>query len=57
MKSSARILISVGGSLFLATSPLFAEEAEPTDPGAMLKVPPAEARPTGAESRDRKSVV
>jgi len=53
MKSSARILISVGGSLFLATSLLFAEEAEPTDPGAMLKVPPAEARPTGAESSEQ----
>lgn len=53
MKFSARMLISVSGSLFLATSPLFAEEAEPTDPGVMLKVPPAEARPTGDESSEQ----
>jgi len=53
MKSSTRILVSVGGSLFLSTSLLFAEEAEPTDPGAMLKVPPAEARPTGDDSSEQ----
>lgn len=53
MKSSVRRLMSVGGCLFLATSPLLAEEAEPTDPGAMLKVPPAEARPTGDESSEQ----
>ena len=53
MKSSARMLMSVGGCLFLATSPLLGEEAESTDPGAMLKVPPAEARPTGAESTEQ----
>jgi hypothetical protein len=34
-------------------SPLLAEEAASTDPGAMLKVPPAEARPTGAESSEQ----
>ena len=53
MKSSARMLISIGGCLFLAASPLLGEEAESTDPGAMLKVPPAEARPTGAESTEQ----
>ena len=53
MKSSVRMLVSIAGCLFLATSPLLGEEAEPTDPGAMLKVPPAEARPTGAESTEQ----
>ena len=53
MKSFARILMSVGGCLFLAMSPLLAEEAASTDPGAMLKVPPAEARPTGGESSEQ----
>ena len=53
MKASARMLMSVGACLFLATSPLLGEEAESTDPGAMLKVPPAEARPTGAESTEQ----
>ena len=53
MKSSVRRLMSVGGCLFLAMSPLLAEEAASTDPGAMLKVPPAEARPTGAESSEQ----
>ncbi len=53
MKSSARMLMSIGGCLFLAASPLLGEEAESTDPGAMLKVPPAEARPTGAESTEQ----
>ena len=41
MKASARIAMFVGGCLVLATSPLLGEEAESTDPGAMLKVPPA----------------
>jgi hypothetical protein len=45
--------MSVGGCLFLAMSPLLAEEAASTDPGAMLKVPPAEARPTGDESSEQ----
>jgi hypothetical protein len=53
MKSFARILMSVGGCLCLAISPLLAEEAASTDPGAMLKVPPAEARPTGDESSEQ----
>ena len=53
MKASTLMLMSIGGYLFLATSPLLGEEAEPTDPGAMLKVPPAEARPTGAESTEQ----
>ena len=53
MKSSARMLMSIGGCLFLAASPLLGEEGESTDPGAMLKVPPAEARPTGAESTEQ----
>ena len=53
MKSSVRRLMSVGGCLFLAMSPLLAEEAASTDPGAMLKVPPAEARPTGDESSEQ----
>jgi hypothetical protein len=53
MKSSARMLMSIGGCLFLAASPLLGEEAESADPGAMLKVPPAEARPTGAESTEQ----
>ena len=53
MKASVRIVMSVGGCLFLAASPLLGEEAESTDPGAMLKVPPAEARPTGAESTEQ----
>jgi hypothetical protein len=53
MKSSARMLMSFGGCLLLSASPLLAEEAEPTDPGAMLKVPPAEARPTGDESSEQ----
>jgi hypothetical protein len=34
-------------------SPLLAEEAASTDPGAMLKVPPAEARPTGDDSSEQ----
>ena len=53
MKSSTRTLMYVGGCLFLAASPLLAEEAESIDPGAMLKVPPAEARPTGDEPSEQ----
>jgi hypothetical protein len=45
--------MSIGGYLFLAALPLLGEEAESADPGAMLKVPPAEARPTGAESTEQ----
>jgi hypothetical protein len=45
--------MSIGGCLVLAAAPLFGEEVESTDPGAMLKVPPAEARPTGAESTEQ----
>jgi hypothetical protein len=55
VKSSARISMFVGGCLFLAAAPLLGEEAESTDPSEMLKVPPAEARPTGAESTEQPS--
>jgi hypothetical protein len=53
VKASARIVMFVGGCLVLAAAPLFGEEVESTDPGAMLKVPPAEARATGAESTEQ----
>ena len=51
MKSLARVLL-LGGWFSLVLSPVFAEQETP-DPNAMLKVPPAEARPTGAESGEQ----